>query len=139
MKSLFLPLFAITTVLVIAGIEIFQVDSGTNTSTSIAEIVYVIMLFIIISLSVYMSIKRSSDIKAGLPADDELSRNIIHRAGSFTFFVSLFIWLVLLIIEAQGNTESKYLFSFGLIISSFVFMISWAILQSGGKVNEKQD
>ncbi len=139
MKSLFFPLFVITVVLAVTGIEIFQADSATNTNASVAEIVYVIMLFFIISLSVYMSIKRSSDIKAGLPADDELSRNIIHRAGSFTFFVSLLIWLVLLIIEVHGNIESKYLYSFGLIITSFVFMISWAILQSGGRVNEKQD
>ena len=109
MKSLFLPLFAITSVLAVTGIEIFQVDSATNTSASVAEIVYVIMLFIIISLSVYLSIKRSSAIKAGLPADDELSRSNIQRAGSFTFFVSLFAWLILLIIEVHGNIESKYI------------------------------
>lgn len=139
MKSLFLPLFAITSVLAVTGIEIFQVDSATNTSASVAEIVYVIMLFIIISLSVYLSIKRSSAIKAGLPADDELSRSNIQRAGSFTFFVSLFAWLILLIIEVHGNIESKYIFSFGLIFSSLMFMISWAILQAGGLENEKQD
>jgi len=141
MKGIFLPLLAITAVLAVTGIQIFQVDPVDSAGSTAAEAIYVIMLAVLIGLGILLAARRSKELKKGLPVEDELSRNIMHRAGSITFFVSLIIWLILLYIEVHDifNIKTMFLFAYGLIASCFVFLFSWTILNFGGAVHEEQD
>lgn len=141
MKGIFLPLLAITAVLAVTGIQIFQVDPVDPAGSKTAEAIYVIMLAVLIGLGILIAAKRSKEIKKGLPVEDELSRHILNRAGSVTFFVSLLIWLILLYVEVHGlvNMEAMFLFAYGLIASCFVFLISWTTFNFGGAGHEKQD
>ena len=141
MKGIYLPLLAITAVLAVTGIQIFQVDTVDSAGSNTAEIIYVIMLAVLIGLGILFAFRRSNDLKKGLPAEDELSKRNLNRAGSVTFFISLLIWLVLLYIEVHEllNLESRFLFSYGLIAVCFVFLLSWTIINYGGAGHEKQD
>jgi len=141
MKRIYLPLLAIAAVLAITGIEIFQVDPVNSVASRTGEIMYVIMLTILFGLGVILLMRRSRELKMGLPAEDELSRQILNKAGSITFFISLLIWLILLYIEVHNiiDTEERFLFSFGIIAVCFVFLISWTVMSFSGAGHEKQD
>ncbi len=141
MKGIFLPLLAITAVLAVTGIEIFQVNPVDSAHSRTAEIIYVLMLIVLIGLGILLAMRRSRELKMGLPVEDELSRRIMNRAGSITFFISLLIWLILLYIEVHEviDIEARFLFSYGLIAVCFVFLISWTAINFGGAGHEKQD
>ena len=141
MKGIYLPLLAITAVMAITGIELFQVKPVDPAGSKTAELIYVIMLAVIFGLGIVLAIKRSRELKMGLPVEDELSRHILNRAGSITFFISLLIWLIVLYTEVHKviDIEAMYLFSFGLIAVCFVFLISWTVINFGGAGHEKQD
>ena len=134
MKNFFVPLLVITAVMAVTGIEIFQVNIPDSSGAGTAEIIYVIMLAIMIGLGIILAAGRSKDLKAGLPVEDELSRKNLNRAGSVTFFISLFIWLIILYLEVHEImiTEAKFLFAFGLIASCFVFLFSWTVINFRG-------
>ena len=141
MKSIYLPLLAITAVLAVTGIEIFQVNPVNTSGTETAELVYVIMLAVLIGLGILLSKKRSRELRSGLPLEDEMSKMQLRKAGSITFFISLIIWLAMLFINVHDimNIEVRFLFAYGLIAICFVFLVSWTIINFGGTGHEKQD
>jgi len=134
MKRIFLPLLAITAVMAVTGIEIFQVNETGSQGSGTAEIIYVTMLGILAGLGILLAAGRSKDLKAGLPVEDELSRQHLNRAGSISFFFSLLIWLIILFLEAHQvmMTETKLLLAFGLIASCFVFLLTWIVINFRG-------
>ena len=141
MKGIFLPLLAITAVLAITGIEIFQVNPVDSPGGKTAEIIYVLMLALLFGLGTLLAIRRSKELKMGLPVEDELSRKHLNRAGSITFFISLIIWLVFLYIEVHEiiTMESRFLFAIGLIATCFEFLVSWTVINFGRAGHEEQD
>jgi peptidoglycan/LPS O-acetylase OafA/YrhL len=134
MKRIFLPLLAITAVMAVTGIEIFQVNNTDSAAAGTAEIIYVIMLAILFGLGIFLAYGRSKDLKDGLPVEDELSGKHLNRAGTISFFISLLTWLIILFLEAHEIIliESEFLFAFGLIASCFVFLISWTVINFRG-------
>lgn len=123
MKRLYLPLFAITCTVAITGIEVFQTAPFTHPGMRIAELIFVTFLAILFGLGIMISWKRSKTIKEGMPVDDELSRNILRIAAATTFFISLVIWLVLLILNAHTELNPKFLTGIGIMVMCLVFLI----------------
>jgi hypothetical protein len=131
MKSIYFPLLLITATLAITGIEVFQVPEDSGHS-KIAELVFVLILASFLVLGIIYAVKRSSAIKAGFTPDDELSRAILHKSAATCFFISLIIWVSLLAINVHTNIEARYLFSYGLLGMSFLFVLFWAINNLSG-------
>jgi hypothetical protein len=123
MKRLYLPLFAITCTIAITGIEVFQTSSFTHSGMRTAELIFVILLALLFGLGILIAWKRGKSIKKGLPVDDELSRSLMRIAAATTFYISLVIWLVLLILNAHTELNPKFLTGIGIMVMCLVFLI----------------
>jgi len=132
-------MLAIAATMVVTGIEIFQVEPVDPFLTWKVELLYVIMLTILFGLGLVLLSKRSRDVKMGLATDDELSRMIMHKSGSVTFFSSLLIWIIILFLEVHTNIESRLLIAFAIVTICIVFIIFWLIFNFLGAGHEKQD
>lgn len=71
-----------------------------------------------------------------MPVDDELSRFTIRASAASSFFVSLVLWLAVLILSAHTDIESKFLIVFGILGVCLVFLIVLAV-NSFPDVNNK--
>ena len=71
MKRVFIPVFTLTMVLIIAGIWIFQTVDPPKDSVA-SEIIFVAAIVILFIVSIFFSIKRLKNRKLGLPEEDEL-------------------------------------------------------------------
>ena len=137
MKKLFLPISILTTVLIIAGIQIYQAATPKNTSIFIwSEIIHVGIIVLLFVLGLYFAVKRIKSREKGLPEDDELSLLITQKAAAISFYISLFLWLVLLYIQNNTTIESTLLFGYGFIGMALAFILSWFVFNSKGIRND---
>ncbi len=81
------------TVLIIALLITFIAKAGQQ---SIYEnLLYILVTLLIIGTSIIM-IKRTKDLKKGLPVKDELIIKIAHKAGSYAYMSTMWLAVILL-------------------------------------------
>ncbi len=79
-------------VIVILGLgAVFVVWSGSAGADNWASWMSVAILVTMAMVAVVIAVKRSREMKAGFPKDDERSMAIRMRAGYLAFFVSLYL------------------------------------------------
>jgi len=123
MKRIFIPVFTLTMILIIAGIWIFQTgNSNQNSSFFTSEIIFVVAIVILFIVSIFFAFKRMKNRKQGLPEEDELSKRIVNKAGAKSFFASLFLWLALLYVHNNSTVDTELLFGYGIIGMAFIFI-----------------
>ncbi|MBA7562682.1 hypothetical protein ES708_04335 [subsurface metagenome] len=134
MKKVFLPIFILTWVLVLSGLWIVQ---ASNSTSSVLEYVFIGVILVLFILGGYFGYGRIKRKKQGLPEDDELSRKIAQKAAAISYYLSLFLWLVLIYIQSHVIINIKWLFSTGMIGMAIIFIISWVIINNRGIKDEK--
>lgn len=127
MKSIYLPTFFLSWVLVLSGMWIIRPG---DTDSSVHEYIYVgaILGFFIVSL-IFLSARRKRK-KEGLPLDDELSLIVDQKASATSYFSSICLWLGLISIQALTGFELKWIISIGMIGMAYSYIISWLIINS---------
>lgn len=137
MKKIFFPVSILTLVLIIAGIRIFH--SGVTEKSeflSTFEFIHVAFILIFFFIGNVFWIKRIKSGKSGLPEEDELSKRISQKSSAFSFYISLFIWLILLFIMQSKILQTEILFGIGFIAMAITFITTWLIFNSRGIGNE---
>ena len=136
MKKLFLPTFTFCIFLTLSGIWVFQSSPNADLlDNSIHEIILVVFLFLTYSISIIVGIKKFRDSDKGLPEEDELSARIIEKASFRSFYISLFIWLIILYLHLNTEIITEILFVYGFIGMAVVFIINWLVLNKTGVEN----
>lgn len=137
MKKIFLPLFAVTYATILAGISIFQTDAMEITPTSLtAEYIYVGFISILFLLGIYVGYARMKRRKEGFPAEDEMSRKITQKAAANSFYLSLFLWTVLIFLQGWQGIDSRIFFGYGMIGMALIFVLNWFFYQNRGFEHE---
>ena len=122
MKKIFLPVFIITYVVILAGIGIFQTGM-IDGSHKLTEYIFVGVISILFLIGIILSIKRYRSDKQELAIDDEMSIKIVNKSASFSFYLSLFIWLILIFIKSRTNLDGNILIGYGIIGMAVTFII----------------
>ncbi|MFH1663238.1 MAG: hypothetical protein ABH986_00195 [archaeon] len=128
----------IISVLVVAGLLAWLVNAG---SIGFAEISLPVIVLLLVFGAVYLFWNRAKAVKQGLPAEDELSKKALIKAGYYGFFAAIYgalgtmfynsfaldnvFWPVL---DADRTAEMI------ILISAIVFMASALYLTHKGNV-----
>ena len=123
MKKSYLLFFVIA--LVIISLSIWL--SLSNTSFSFSEIYQIPIILVLIGFAIFVGVRRFRSEKKGQPGEDELSRQIMQRAASLSYFKSLYLWLVIMYISDKGIIETEILFGWGILGMGVIFGICWVI------------
>ncbi len=135
MKKIYLPLFILTMAVIIVGIIIFQ-KSGVDTFGKNAELIHVGIIVILFSFGIFLAIRRIKNTKYGLPAEDELSKKIEQKAASKSFFISLFLWLIISYIQNESGREAEMFFGYGIIGMALLFAGFYFYYYFKGNIDE---
>ena len=136
MKKLFLPVFTFCIFLTLSGIWVFQSSPNADLSdNSIHEIILVVFLFLTYATSIIVGIKKFRNSDKGLPEEDELSARIIEKASFRSFYISFFIWSIILYLHLNTEIITGILFVYGFIGMAVVFIINWLVLNKTGVEN----
>lgn len=105
----------------------------TNGPGNILSLAVVILL---VGFAVFLGIKRLMSSKRGEPAEDELSKKILMKASSVSYFVSIYLWLLIMYLSDRSKIEIHTLIGAGITGMALIFAISWLIVYLRGIRNE---
>lgn len=126
-KFVILLLLALT---IIFGATVLLANVFIHGKIIVAVLLIVLMIPLVGTLSVIIR-KSYYDLKAGMPSDDERTIKVRMYAAGYAYFISLYVWIVLLAFHRY--LESDDLLMIGLAAMAISFGASWII------VNRKKD
>ena len=79
-----------------------------------------------------VAFRRFISAKKGEPAEDELSKQILQKAASLSFYVSLYLWLLISYFSHKLEFETEQLIGYGIIGMAIIFVGSWYFFRIKG-------
>ncbi len=113
----------ILVVIILVGIWIFLTPE-TITNYNFLESAFVLVL--IVGIGSWGLFRRIKSKRNGEPAEDELSKLILQKSSSLSYYISLYLWLLLSYFSNRLNLETEQLIGYGIIGMAFIFVGSWA-------------
>ena len=89
------------------------------------EVLMVVGVILVVGFALFLAFRRMRDIKSDLPAEDEFSKKIMRRAGATSYYVSLYLWLALMMFEEIIALERSSLIGAGIMGMALIFALSW--------------
>jgi len=121
MKKIIL-IFAIAA-LVLISVLIWLLISETAGSTP--EIVTVTIVLVLVGFSLYTGAERIKSRLRKEPAEDELSKKIMTKASSLSYYISIYLWLFIMYISDKTAMPTHSLISGGILGMAVVFFFCW--------------
>jgi len=90
----------------------------------------------VIGFAVFIGVKRLLSFKRGEPVEDELSKKILLKASSISFYVSIYLWLFIMYYSDKTQLESHTIIGMGILGMSIIFAIAWVVTYLRGIKNE---
>lgn len=89
------------------------------------KILMVSGVVIIAGFALILGIKRLLSHRRKEPAEDEFSKKIMTRASSLSYYISLYLWLMLMYLSDETGLECHTLIGAGILGMALVFFFSW--------------
>jgi hypothetical protein len=110
---------------IVLGLSIVAIRLlGSSNIISALLVIIGALSLIIISFNVLKRVV--GDLREGFPIHDERSRKIKMYAAGYSYFISIYIWLALLVF--QKHLDRDDILTAGLLGMAISFFVSWAIL-----------
>ncbi|MBN1789001.1 MAG: hypothetical protein JW830_00805 [Bacteroidales bacterium] len=108
----------------------------SNTQFKLYDLVETGIIILVVGFAVYLGYKRFSSAKRGEPAEDEMSRKVMRKTASWSYYISLYLWLAIMYFSDRIKLENHALIGAGILGMAVVFAISWLVINFGGIKNE---
>jgi hypothetical protein len=119
-KAIFMVVLAVALIVSFLYWMIFHSDK-----MEIQEILMITGLVLLVGFSLYLAFRRLRDVKNNTPGDDEMSRNIMRRGAATSYYVSIYFWLLIMILEEKINLERSSLIGAGIMGMAVIWALSW--------------
>ena len=105
-------------------------------SGSLNEILVIAVLVTVLSFAIFrgISVARSSINKE--PVEDELSKKVMTKASSLSYYISIYLWLVIMYLSDKTKLESHSLIGAGIMGMALIFLCCWFFVKYKGLKNE---
>ncbi len=110
--------------------------SNSPAITESFEFVQLGVIVLLIGLGVFVGLRRLGSERRGQPAEDELTKKMMQKASSISYFISIYLWLGIMYISDKGWVETEELFGIGIIGMGLILVISWGIIYMTGLRHE---
>lgn len=127
----FIPLLGI---IALITFWIFKTTKPFNTEA------YIVLglVTVIIGISLYFKIINYKSEKAGLTAEDELSKRVKEKSAAKTFNWSIYMWLFIIFLVDMEPRE-KIIIGLGIVGMGLIFFLNWLYLSKAGIADENKD
>lgn len=132
MKKLFIVLIVVVLVLISAVLWFYTSFNEFKPM----DIMHFGVIILIVTFTIFIGIKKLSNVKRGEPFGDELSKKVLQKAAAISYYVSLYIWVFLIFLKDRVEFETEELIGTGILAMAVTFGISWFILNFKGIKND---
>lgn len=120
-------------VIVLVSVIILIFNSGLLPWTDYLQF---IIILVVVSFGFYTAYRRFSSNKKGQPTEDELTRIVRLKASSLSFYISIYLWLLIMFLTERMKWEADRMFGWGIIGMALTFVICWIFFNFRGVRNE---
>ncbi len=131
MKELIIGI-AITFIIIIGVLVLLT--SETISKNDLLQSSFV--LIIVVGFGMLGLFRRFKSVKKGEATDDELSKLILQKSSSLSFYISLYLWLIISYFSGKVNIEVEELIGYGIIGMAIIFAGIWFFLKIKGLKND---
>ncbi|MEN6348650.1 MAG: hypothetical protein ABFD08_04520 [Syntrophomonas sp.] len=122
-KTILVLLISVLSVIIL-GLSIVAIRL-LGSSNIIPALLVITGSILLITIS-FKALKRAfGDLKEGIPINDERSSKIRMYAAGYSYFISIYIWLILLVFQKYLDRDD--ILTTGLLGMAISFWLCWAI------------
>jgi len=132
MKKTVLVFVVTALVLISTGLWYFS----TNEPLKPYDLLTFGIIIMVVSFALFLGFKRLTSAKRGEPAEDELSKKIMRKASSVSYYISLYLWLAIGYFSEKINYETHTIIGAGIMGMAVIFGICWLVINFSGIRNE---
>jgi hypothetical protein len=110
-------------VLVVIGVVLWILNAEFE--WNVPEILMISGLVIIVGFAVYLIVRRMKSSARQEAPEDELSKRIMTKTSSLSFYISLYWWLILSYFSDRIDWESSTLIGAGILGMAVIFFLCW--------------
>ena len=132
MKKTVLVFVVTALVLITTGLWYFS----TNEPLKPYDLLTFGIIIMVGSFALFLGFKRLTSAKRGEPAEDELSKKIMRKASSVSYYISLYLWLAIAYFSERINYETHTIIGAGILGMAVIFGICWLVINFSGIRNE---
>ena len=119
-KAIFLAVLAVS---VMVSMIFWFIKSGASFDLKGSSMI--IIQFVVVGFALIVAFRRLKSVKQKLPAEDEMSKNILRRGAATSYYVSLYMWLAFMFFEDSINLERHSLIGGGILGMAIIYALSW--------------
>jgi NhaP-type Na+/H+ or K+/H+ antiporter len=123
---------------VIAALVIFSIilwALNAKLSWNIREILMIAIAFVVVGFAASIGIARGKSSLRKEPLEDELSKKVMTKASSFSYYFSIYFWLFIMYISDKTSLASHTLIGTGILGMAVIFLFSWLGIKLFGMRN----
>ncbi|MBN1132424.1 MAG: hypothetical protein JXR52_02930 [Bacteroidales bacterium] len=119
-KTLLMVLVALT---VIAGMILWLVLPGKT--MDVQEVLMIAGIVLLLGFSLFLAFRRFRDARQKFPAEDEMSKKIMKSTGATSYYISIYFWLILMLLEEKLPEDTHTVIGIGIMGMAMIFALSW--------------
>lgn len=132
MKKVVLVFIISALVLITTGLWFFNSTGGFK----LVDLAGFGIIILIVVFALFTGFKRLSSLRRGEPAEDELSKKVMRSTASLSYYISLYLWLVIMYFSDKVDLETHTVIGAGILGMAVVFGICWLVFNFRGVRNE---
>ncbi len=101
-------------------------------SVSLGEYIQFVIIGILVCFGLYVGYRRFTSEKRGQPAEDEFSKKILQKSAAISYYISLYLWLVIMYLTDRLKIETDIMFGWGIMGMAVIFAGSWVYFNLRG-------
>ena len=91
---------------------------------------------VVVGFAVFLGLSRLRSHRRHEPVEDELSKNVMTRASSLAYFISIYLWLFVMYISDKTTLAAHSLVGAGILGMAVVFLLCWLGVKLFGMKND---
>lgn len=120
-------------IVVIIGLVLFFVNDGFS---KIDKIESIFVLVLVVGIGMVTVYRHFLSTARGEPEEDEYSKLILEKAASKSYYVSLYLWLIISYFSQRIKIDTEQVIGFGIIGMAVLFVIFWSYFRIKGLKSE---
>ena len=94
-------------------------------SGGVQEILMMVAALIVVGFAIFLGVSRLRSKLRKEPAEDELSIRTKTKASSLSFYISIYMWLLIMYLSDKTELETHSLIGAGIMGMALVFFLCW--------------
>ena len=132
MKRTIIMILIAALVIVSVIVWMFNAEFKWNTQ----DVLMISGLVIVVGFAIFLIIQRFKSSARQEAPEDELSKKIMTKTSSLSFYISLYWWLILSYFSDRIDLETGTLIGAGILGMAVIFLICWVGIKITGLRNE---